>query len=236
MSSAAPTAPARTITRAEYDRLMPMVRHIAMGLARRLPTHITVADLVSAGWVGVMEASSRCRDDMPDEEFAAYASHRVRGAMLDYLRSLDPASRRARAASRKLAETIGQLRQSLGRQPTEEEVAGNLGITLDSYYQLLNGVAEAGMTRVDMVDFDRLDAIPDAGARPDEVAERHLLVEGMVTAINDLPERLQLVLALLYQEGCTLREVGAVLEVTESRACQLHAEAIHRLRASVGGS
>ena len=224
----------RTLTRADYDKLLPMVRRIAMRLARRLPDHITVADLMSAGWVGLMEACSRSRADMPDEEFAAYASHRVRGAMLDYLRQLDPATRQARNASRKIAKVISQLTQELGRPPGEDEIAEAMGLDLDQYRTLMSSIASAGMTRIDMVDFDQIDAVPSWLEPPDEAAEKRLLTQAVAEAITTLPERLQLVVALYYQEGCTLREIGAVLDVSESRVCQLHAEAMHRLRAAVG--
>jgi RNA polymerase sigma factor FliA len=224
----------RTITREDYAKLMPMVRRIAMRLVRRLPSHITVADLVGAGWVGVMEACSRSDAAMPDEEFAAYASLRVRGAMLDYLRQLDPATRQARNASRRIARAISDQTQVLGRPPEEEEVAGALGLEVDDYRTLLEKTAARGMTRVDMVDFDKLDAFPSESEHTEQIAERHLLSEAVAGAIEHLPERLQLVLALYYQESCTLREIGAVLDVSESRACQLHSEAVHRLRALVG--
>jgi len=224
----------RTLTRADYDKLMPMVRRIAMRLARRLPSHISVADLMSAGWVGLMEACSRSHANMPDEEFAAYASHRVRGAMLDYLRQLDPATRQVRNASRKVAKAISELTQVLGRPPEEEEVAAAMGLDVDQYRELMTTIASAGMTRIDMVDFDQLDGVSSWLEAPDLAAEKHLLLEAVTEAIDTLPERLQLVVALYYQESCTLREIGAVLEVSESRVCQLHAEAMHRLRAAVG--
>ncbi|MCA9623007.1 MAG: RNA polymerase sigma factor FliA [Myxococcales bacterium] len=213
---------------------MPMVRRIAMRLVRRLPSHITVADLVSAGWVGVMEACSRADAEMPDEEFAAYASLRVRGAMLDYLRQLDPATRQARNASRKIARAISDQTQALGRVPEEEEVADALGLAVDDYRTLLEKTAARGMTRIDMVDFDKLDAFPAEVGHTDQVAENRMMAEAVAKAIDALPERLRLVLALYYQESCTLREIGAVLEVSESRACQLHSEAVHRLRAALG--
>ena len=224
----------RTITREDYDKLMPMVRRIAMRLVRRLPSHITVADLVSAGWVGVMEASSRADAAMPDEEFAAYASLRVRGAMLDYLRQLDPATRQARNASRRIARAITEQTQRLGRAPEDYEIAEALGLELDDYRSLLEKTAARGMTRVDMVDFDKLDAFPSMNEQVDDEADKRLMAKAVAEAIETLPERLQLVLALYYQESCTLKEIGAVLEVSESRVCQLHSEAVHRLRAAIG--
>lgn len=221
------------VKRVDYEHFMPMVRRTAIRLARRLPAHIDVADLVSAGWVGLMESLSRAGADMPADELDAYASYRVRGAMLDYLRTLDPATRHARNASKHLAKTIKNLTQALGRPPTEEEIAGGLGITLADYHQLLNTVSSAGMTRLNMVDFENLEA-PASESGPEEAVQQRQLIEAVMEAIDTLPERLQHVVALYYQEGCTLRDIGAVFNVSESRACQLHAEAMHRLRAAIG--
>lgn len=227
-------APKRTLTREDYERYLPLVRRIAMRLARRVPSHISIGDLISSGWVGLVEAFSRCGEDMPTEEFEAYASHRVRGAMLDYLRGLDPATRQARNASRRVTRAISDLTHSLGRPPEEEEIADALGLELDAYRTLLTQISSAGMSRLEIVDLDRIDTVTDKSDGPDEIAEQRLLAEVVAEAIERLPLRLQQVLALYYQEDCTLREIGAVLQVSESRVCQLHAEAMHRLRADIG--
>jgi RNA polymerase sigma factor for flagellar operon FliA len=227
-------APKRTLTREDYERFLPLVRRIAMRLARRVPSHISIGDLISSGWVGLVEAFSRSNPDMPNEEFEAYASHRVRGAMLDYLRGLDPATRQARNASRRVSRSISQLTRALGRPPEEEEIADALGLAVDAYRDLLTQIASAGMSRLELVDLDQIDAVPDKSEAPDDRAEQRLLAEHVAGAIERLPLRLQQVLALYYQEDCTLREIGAVLQVSESRVCQLHAEAMHRLRADIG--
>jgi RNA polymerase sigma factor for flagellar operon FliA len=227
-------APKRTLTREDYERFLPLVRRIAMRLARRVPSHISIGDLISSGWVGLVEAYSRSSEDMPAEEFEAYASHRVRGAMLDYLRGLDPATRKARNASRRVTRTISDLTRGLGRPPEEEEIADALGLDLDGYRTLLGQISSAGMSRLELVDLDQIDAPTDKSDAPDDIAEQRLLAEHVAGAIERLPLRLQQVLALYYQEDCTLREIGAVLQVSESRVCQLHSEAMHRLRADIG--
>jgi RNA polymerase sigma factor for flagellar operon FliA len=214
------------------EAYLPLVRRIAMRLIRSLPSSISLDDIISAGWVGLSEALQRCPPDMSESDLEAYASYRVRGAILDYLRSLDPLTRKLRGASRRITQTVVSLTQSLGRLPDEEEVAGGLGIKLDEYHELLREIGEAGFARldVDMVEPSSHDPSPEAQVMKRDLAAR------VANAIQALPERLQLVLGLHYQEECTLREIGAVLGVSESRACQLHAEAIQLVRAVLEGA
>jgi RNA polymerase sigma factor for flagellar operon FliA len=223
----------RTMDRAEYDRFLPLVRRTAMRLARRVPASITVVDLVGYGWIGLMEAYQRSAADMPDEEFQAYALYRVRGAMLDYLRSLDPATRDLRRASRQVAHTIRDLSQRLGREPEEEEIAHTMEMDIGNYRALLERIAAAGMARLELLDLDDIEVETAGDAIDDAVAKRRL-ADAVAAAMETLPAKLLQVLALYYQEGCTLRQIGAVLGVGESRVSQLHTEAIHRLRAAVG--
>lgn len=225
----------RTMDRAAYDRFLPLVRRTAMRLARRVPSTITVADLVGYGWIGLMEAFQRSSPDMPEDEFDAYALYRVRGAMLDYLRSLDPTTRDLRRASRNVAHAIRELSGRLGRQPEEEEIAGKLELDVGAFRDLLERIAAGGMARLELLDLDDVDLASGTQAVDEEVSKRRL-VDAVATAMDDLPARLLQVLALYYQEGCTLRQIGAVLGLTESRVSQLHTEAIHRLRASVGSA
>ena len=223
----------RQLSRADYERFLPLVRRTAMKLARKLPTTITVADLVSYGWVGLLEAFDRASPDMDEAEFEAYALYRVRGAALDHLRSLDPASRAARSQSRAISRGIQSLTKKLGRPPEEDEIAKELGMSLEAYRTQLDTVGRAGMARLEMLDLDDVQQASDTESAEDTAGRKEL--SAVVTgAIEELPLRLQQVLALYYSEGHTLREIGIVLEVTESRACQLHTEAIHRLRAAIG--
>jgi RNA polymerase sigma factor for flagellar operon FliA len=219
--------------RAAYDRFLPLVRRTAMRLARRVPSNITVADLAGYGWIGLMEAYQRTAEDMPDEEFQAYALYRVRGAMLDYLRSLDPTTRDLRRASRTVTRAIRDLSQTMGHEPEEEDIAKHLGMDVPAYRALLEKIASAGMARLEMLDLDDIDLESATETVDDEVSKRRL-ADAVAQAMEKLPDKLINVLALYYQEGCTLREIGAVLGVGESRVSQLHTEAIHRLRAAVG--
>jgi RNA polymerase sigma factor for flagellar operon FliA len=223
----------KKLDRADYERFQPIVRRIAMRAARSAPRHVAVADLVSCGWVGLMEALHRAHAGMPAEEFEAYASYRIRGAMLDYVRSLDSSVRRVRRASRRLTRAIKELTQAHGRPPTDQEIAESLGLDEGGYRDLLARIAEAGMARLELMDFDQ-DEVESGGDPIDDEAGRKELLVAMVDAIEGLPPRLQQVLALYYQEGCTLREVGAVLGISESMASRLQTEAIHRLRAAIG--
>jgi|JI10StandDraft_1071094.scaffolds.fasta_scaffold105345_4 RNA polymerase sigma factor FliA len=231
-ASTPPPAPRRALTRADYDRFQPLVRRLAMRAARRVPSHIKAQDLMGYGWLGLVEAFSRAEATMADEEFEAYASYRIRGAMLDYLRSLDPMARALRSRSRHVSRAIADLTKSLGRQPEEEEIAKALGMELDAYRETLSDIGKAGMARLELLDLDKVDLVSEAEA-PDEEVSRQGMAGLVAGAIDKLPERLRQLLALYYQEECTLREIGLVLGVTESRVSQLHTEAIHRLRAAL---
>jgi RNA polymerase sigma factor FliA len=215
-----------------YERYMPLVRRIAMRTIRTLPASLTFDDILSAGWVGMAEAIQRRTSEMQDEHFEAYASYRVRGAILDYLRVLDPLSRKLRGASRRITEAASELTNRLGRVPNEDEIASELGLSLPAYQELLTEISEAGFARLE------LSAAAEPASfdpSPEAITSQAEIVDGIAQAIDTLPERLRLVLALHYQEECSLREIGEVLGVTESRVCQLHAEAVHLIRAKLEG-
>lgn len=221
-----------TLDRADYERFLPIVRRVAMRAARNLPRHIAVADLVSSGWIGLMEAYHRSAPGMASEDFEAYASYRIRGAMLDYVRGLDTTSKHMRRASRELAHTIGQLAKTLHRPPTEREIADALGLDDDGYQEHLHRLGEAGMTRLELLDFDCDEMATDESV--DDELGRRQLGAALAEAVEALSPRLQQVLALYYQEECTLKEIGAVLGLSESMVSRLHTEAVHRLRAAIG--
>ncbi|MBX3187068.1 MAG: FliA/WhiG family RNA polymerase sigma factor [Labilithrix sp.] len=223
----------RQLTARDVEKYLPIVRRTATSIAQKVPRTISLDDLLGYGWIGLVEAFRRASASMDEEEFMAYSLYRIRGSILDHLRSLDTRTRASRAASRRVARTIDDLTKSLRRAPEEEEVADALGQSLDEYRDTLLEIDRAGMSRLEMLDIDR-DVIDFDGEAPDGAASRRQLEGAVARAIGELPTRLQNVLALYYTEGRTLREIGAILEVTESRVCQLHSEAIHRLRAAVG--
>lgn len=216
--------------RETYDRYLPIVRRIAMRTVRSLPASVTIDDVISAGWLGMVEALGRRTPDMTEDHFEAFASYRVRGAILDHLRMLDPMSRKLRGASRKITQTVSDLVGRLGRAPEQEEVAAELGIPLPEYQRLLSEISEAGFARLELTD------IADSAVEersPEAIAAKNELAQVIADAIEQLPERLNLVVGLYYQEECSFREIGEVLGVTESRVCQLHSEAIHLIRSSI---
>lgn len=208
------------------------IRRHAARVARRLPRHVAMADLVSAGYAGLVDACARF-DVQRMDSFEAYVDHRIRGAILDELRSYDPLTRDQRVFARRVSAVTHQLSVALGRAPEDHEIAEALGMTVA---QLQDRLARMNTTAAystavcyeDQTEVEQIEA-----NRPDEITERyqqHTLVQA---AIERLPERQRLVLRLYYDEGMTLRQIADVLGVTESRVSQIHAEAIGRLRAMV---
>jgi len=220
----------------------PLVRRLALQLIAKLPANVELDDLIQAGMMGLLDAASRYQDDQ-GAKFETYASQRVRGAMLDELRANDWVSRGLRQSSRGVAKAVQVQEQKLGRAPTESEIAQELQLPLPAYQHLLQEIH--GCQLVYYEDFDRNDeenSFLDQQGRggchdredSNEPLER-LLESGfrnkLVEAIGAIPERERLLLSLYYEQELNLREIGAVLEVTQSRVCQLHSQVISRLRA-----
>jgi len=212
------------------DRYMSIVRRHAYRLARRLPSHVNVEDLVGAGFVGLADALNKYDRSGPDR-FEAYADCRIRGAMLDELRS----SRDLRDLNNRIVATVRKLTAELGRPPEEIEIAKSLEIPVATLRDRLAKLSFGGLVSLDTTGGDGVDGL-ELGDESSEPAETYLLRterrERLSGAVNQLPERLQSLLRLYYEQDYTLREIGEMLGVTESRACQLHAEAIVRLRAA----
>jgi RNA polymerase sigma factor FliA len=217
-------------------RYGPIIRRAAHRMARRLPSHVCVDDLVGAGFVGLVKAY-RQYDAARCDRFEPYAELRIRGAMLDELRSHDPLPRDLRAMLRKANMATRGLQTQLGRTPTDAEVAGQISLPLETYRHMRALTAFRSISiHVDAnddweapVEFDDPSAIP-----PDEELSKADLRRAVALAIEALPRRLRRVLELYYCDDLTMRDIGGLLGVTESRVCQLRAEAIKLLRASMG--
>ncbi len=217
----------------------PLVKRIAYHLMARLPASVLADDLIQNGMLGLLDAISRFEEGM-GAQFETYAVQRIRGAMLDGLRENDWMPRGVRREMRRVETAIQKLEHEHGRQPSEAELAVALEMPLSDYQKLLQDAR--GHQLVYLEDLasgddenyldrhlagpepDPLDALEDAGVR-----------KALVQAIEGLPEREKMVMALYYEEDLNLREIGEVLGVTESRVCQLHSQAIARLRAAVVG-
>jgi RNA polymerase sigma factor for flagellar operon FliA len=217
--------------RNEYvTRYYPYVEKVARILARRLPASMDFGELVSAGALGLVEAAERF-DPARGESFEAFATPRIRGAMLDDIRLRDTLSRDMRRALRAISRGAGVLTQRLGREPLEQELAEHVGISLDDLRARRARQSGARVLGLDDVGRDLLERVADERADdPQELAVRRELCDRLAADIAALPPRMQQVLALYYKENLSLREIGLVLGVTECRVCQIHGEATKRLR------
>jgi len=222
------------LPRAVVERYTAVVRRHAFRLARRLPSHIRVEDLVAAGFLGLADAL-RKYDGVQADRFHAYANARIRGAMLDELRASDPLSRDMRELNKRIVAAIRTLTGSLGRPPDELEIAQHLGIPVAALRDSLRQLSNPRFVNLDTSNGDGTEGIDVADDRTESADTRVLRSERqekLTSVVADLPERLQRVLNLYYEQDFTLREIGRELGLTESRVCQLHAEAILRLRAT----
>ena len=221
------------------QRYSPLVKRIAHHLMVRLPANVLLDDLVQNGMIGLLDALGRYEEGF-GAQFETYASQRIRGAMLDGLRENDWLPRNLRREMRRVEAALQQLEQQNGRSPSEGELAANLGMSLQDYQKLL--LDARGHQVVYLEDFtsddgesflDRHVGVNDED--PSRLLEDKDLRREMVAAIAALPEREQMVMALYYEQELNLREIGEVMGVTESRVCQLHSQAISRIRSRISG-
>jgi len=231
------------MTAAERDALIhqtfPLIKHVAHRLATRLPSNIEMRDLINAGVLGLLDAIDKFEPDR-NVKFKTYAEVRIRGAILDSLRNLDWAPRSLRRRSKDLERTSTDLTQKLGRPATDEEISAAMGADLENFQALvdqLHGLTIGSFDNVnDSEDCDSyLNYCPDDGANnPYAKFETRELSSLLTDAIDALPEKEQLVLSLYYYEEFTMKEIGALLGVNESRVSQLHTKAMLRLRGKIG--
>lgn len=226
---------------AERERILmeqlPQVRYIARRIHERLPRHVPFEDLVHAGVVGLIDALGKF-DQSKHVQFSSYAKFRIRGAILDSLRELDWSPRELRRKGRQIEEAHNHLSMSLGRTPTENDLARELGIPLEELQSLLSelNTLEIGRLRVESpLGGKEEDLAAIVPAKPEDTpffqCLRGEMKELLARAIAELPEKEQRVLSLYYYEELTMKEVGAVLGIGESRVSQIHSLAMVRLRA-----
>jgi RNA polymerase sigma factor for flagellar operon FliA len=222
-------------------RYAPLVKYIAGRVAVNLPPTVDFDDLVSYGILGLIDAIEKF-DIKQGSKFKTYASSRIKGAIFDELRLLDWVPRSIRQKGRELEEVYSRLEHKYGRPATDEEVANALGITVQELEKMILKVSGAALTSLDEMwsvgeDDDEVavgDTIEGSYAKsPDLAIEKEEVKRILVDAINRLPQREKEVVALYYYEELTLKEIGEVLGVTESRVSQLHTKAILRLRGSL---
>jgi RNA polymerase sigma factor FliA len=217
-----------------------LVKYLAQKIAIRLPANIELDDLISSGVIGLMDAVDKY-DSTRDNKFKTYAEFRIRGAMLDELRSQDWVPRSVREKAKQLERVFARIEHAKGRPATDAEVCEELKLSPEEYGELLNEVRS-----VSLLNYDDLNSLTKTDKKSmmgliengklnnpfAEVSRQNL--KGMVEkAINDLPEKQRLVLALYYYEDMNLKEIGKVLEVTESRVSQLHTQAVLRLKSKL---
>lgn len=209
------------------------VRLVADRLLPKLPPSVDRDDLIGAGVLGLLDAVNRY-DPARGVLFKTYAETRIRGAMLDSLRDLDWAPRQLRHRARELEATMHKLEQRLGRAPEEEEVASAMQLSLGQYRELLSDLRGLNITELESEEEDQTKEIP---GNPDQIPlsryERSETRARLIAAVERLPERERQVIALYYHEELTMKEVGAVLGLTESRVSQLHTQAVLRLRTTM---
>jgi RNA polymerase sigma factor FliA len=234
--------------KAVRDRLIltyaPLVKYVAGRLGSSLPAHVDEGDLVSYGLLGLIGAIERYDPDR-DIKFETYAIARIRGAIIDELRALDWVPRSVRSRARQIERAIGELEAKLGRAPTDEEIAAKVGVTVDELDTSLTDISRSSIAALDELwsvsgDGDQVSLLDtledDTIAQPAEVLDETETREALADAIARLPEREKLVVTLYYYEELTLREIGEVLGVTESRVSQLHTKAILRLKSRLAGA
>jgi RNA polymerase sigma factor for flagellar operon FliA len=222
----------------------PLVKYVAGRMASGLPAHVEESDLISYGLVGLISAIERFEPER-DIKFETYAITRIKGAIIDELRSLDWVPRSVRSRAREIERANSKLEHKLQRAPTDDEMAGELSMSTDEFQEALLQISNSTVAALDELwtvsdasgdQVSLLDTLQDPDALdPSEVMDATDMKDRVADAIARLPEREKLVVALYYYENLTLREIGEVLGVTESRVSQLHTKAVLRLRGRLTG-
>jgi RNA polymerase sigma factor FliA len=233
------TAKGQLDRNAMIKQYQPLVRRLAHHMMAKLPANVQVDDLIQVGLIGLSDALVRY-EAAQGVQFETFATQRIRGAMLDELRDNDWMSRGSRKSQKDIEQALRRLEHRLGRSPLESEIADELGMSLTDYQTLLSKVR--GTQLVYLEDMGRggedddsfLDHhVADTEVDPMNMLGNQRLRQALVAAITTLPEREQLIMSMYYEQDMNLKEIAAVLGVTESRICQLHSQSIARLRAKM---
>jgi RNA polymerase sigma factor for flagellar operon FliA len=219
----------------------PLVRYIAQKISSRLPSNIELDDLISCGVIGLMDAINKF-DPTRDNKFKTYAEFRIRGAILDELRSQDWVPRSVREKAKVLEKAYSKLEASLGRPASDEEMCKELGVTNDEFHDLINKAKSVFLVNIDEVashhkgDRRLMSSLlqNDIASNPFQNTNYRDVKNKLKEGIMSLPEKQRLVLSLYYYEDLNLKEIGQILDVTESRVSQLHTQAILKLKAKLG--
>lgn len=214
------------------EKHAPLVKRVAYHLMGRMPASVQVDDLIQAGMIGLLEAINNY-DGTKGASFESYARIRIQGAMIDEVRRGDWTPRSVYRKARQLAEAVRMVENREGREARPEEVARELDMTLDQYNSILRDTSGCHVLSFDELNGDEWNAHPEgegANSGPLPELQQHRFKESLAEAIAGLPEREQLVMSLYYDDELNLREIGEVLGVSEARVCQIHGQALTRLR------
>ena len=212
-----------------------LVKRIAYHLVSRMPPNVEVDDLIQAGMLGLLDAAKHYSPNK-GANFETYAGIRIRGAMLDEVRKSDWTPRSVHRNMREMADVVRKIENAKGHDATPADIASGLGVSIDAYHKLIQDAATCRVFSFDQISSNDDESSPsdharDEGPGPFDHIRDEGFKEALAGAINLLPEREKLVLSLYYDEDMNLREIGAVLDVSESRVCQIHGQALVRLRA-----
>jgi len=214
-----------------------LVKRIAQHMIARMPSSVQVDDLIQAGMIGLIEASKKY-DASRGASFETYAGIRIRGSIVDEIRKGDWVPRSVHRNARRISNAISEVEAKLGRDPSNSEIAEVMGIDIEEYYSMSNDAVSGRLFSIQELVADDEFSIPNNDNNtgfiaPDEGVQKQALRHSLSTAIGTLPERERLVLSLYYDEELNLKEIGKVLEVSESRVSQIHSQAALRLRAKL---
>ncbi len=227
-----------TVDKQQYiNQFAPLVKRIAHYMMAKLPASVQLDDIIQAGMIGLLDAVSRYQGSL-GAQFESYAAQRIRGAILDELRQADWLPRSIRKNMRRIEAAVSKLEQRLGRPPTEPEIAREMGMPLAEYQEMLHDSRGCQLIYFDDLKSSDSDHFLDSHRTDDDANPLELLIDEnlrglLVKAIEELPPREKMVMGMHYEQELNLREIGEVLGVSESRVCQLHSQAVARLRAKM---